>query len=50
MEEGMEVSEAASCLYNKNKIVQKSYLLIIQTCEYKESCIEWNRKAMGNHL
>ena len=50
IEEGMEVAEAASFSYNKNQILQKSYLLIIQTGKYKESCIEWNGKAMGNLL
>ena len=46
----MEVVEAASFLYNKNQIVQKSYLLILQTGKYKEACIKWNRKAMENQL
>ena len=52
IEESVEVVEGASCLYNKNKIVQKAYLLIIQTgkYKYKEACIEWNHKAMGNQL
>ena len=31
IEEGMEVVEAASCPYKKNQIVQKAYLLILQT-------------------
>ena len=34
----------------KNKMVQKAYLLIIQTGDYKEACIKWNHKAMGNQL
>ena len=35
IEEGMEVAEAASCPYNKNQIVQKAYLLILQKGKYK---------------
>ena len=31
IEEGMEVAEAESSLYNKNLIVKKAYLLILQT-------------------
>ena len=34
-EEGVEVAEAASCPYNKNQIVQKAYLLILQKGKYK---------------
>ena len=48
IEEGMEVAEAASCPYNTNQIVQKAYLLLLQTGKYKDACIEWNRKAMGD--
>ena len=45
IEEGMEVAEAAS--FPQNIYI---YLLIIQTGKYKEACIEWNRKAIGNQL
>ena len=31
IEEGIEVVESASCPYNKNQILQKAYLLILQT-------------------
>ena len=35
IEEGMEVAKSESFPYNKNRIVKKSYLLVIQTCKYK---------------
>ena len=50
IEEGTEVAKAASCPYNKNQILEKAYLLILQTGKCKEACTEWNRKAVGNHL